>query len=76
MEKNYINSINKRDFLKFIISVRGDHCGYSLWAPKKPSYALDEVGSSFAAMSSLTGVLLITFSVTDLSTLYCSLRLE
>jgi len=42
----------------------------------KPSYALDEVGFRFAAMKSLTAVLLITFSVTDLATLYCSLRLE
>jgi hypothetical protein len=43
---------------------------------KKPSYVLDEVGFSFAATKSLTGILLITFSETDLSTFYFSLRSE
>jgi hypothetical protein len=33
------NSINYCDFLKFIISVRGGHCDYSLREPEKSSYA-------------------------------------
>lgn len=36
------NSISRCDFFKFIISVRGGHCGYSPQPPKtKNSYATD-----------------------------------